>query len=336
VSLAPRENLAKYALFSKRYTRVQYRNVGESFLRWGYKTNDFILDNYDEVYNIEINTATKINAIILDIDNPQDYNPSREMPTIVTKNRDNDKRHDLFYLENPYFIVNGKLQKIYHQYKKKLYNRTNTDTNFKNRTTKNFLNPLYDVNCTGELIESIFDVSNVIYPGEYKNPLNDTKNVSYADKWTPNDYISATANGMSLFAAYFFDTVKDNIQLRNHSDKDSFKKAMETQADIIIDSIIDDGFTLNHNSATKVIDRIIQESEIAHLKFKQRQSEKAKKTNLKRWGTRADTEQRIIDSFNELVNENIKVTKTSLSKRVGITRERLTRGYSELYQELTS
>jgi hypothetical protein len=334
VSINQLNNLAKYAIFTKRYTRVQYRNVGESFLRWGYKTNDFILDNYNEIYNIEINTATKINAVILDIDNPDDYNRPREIPTIITKNRDNEKRHELFYLENPYFMVNNKLKRTYNQYKKKLYNRTNTDTNFKNRTTKNFLNPYYHTECTGELIESIFDVSNVIYPKEYKNAYNDTKIDSYANKWTPNDYISAIANGMSLFSAYFFDSIRDNIQLRNNSTQETFRKAMESQADVIIDTIRDDGFVIDNSSAAKVIDRIITESEIAHLNFKKRQSDKSKIANNTRWGTRADSEQRIIDTYQEMKKEGVKISKTSLSKRVGISRETISRRYKDLWQDL--
>jgi len=334
MSAAPRDHLTQYAIFSNKYTRVQYRNVEEGFLRWGYKTNEFILDNRNEVYNIEINSATKINAMILDIDTPELYNPSQEMPTIITKNKADDKRHELFYLSAPYFIVNNDLKKAYNQNKKKLYTRTNADIKFKNRTTKNFLNNFYDVDYTGELLHSIFDVSKIIYPSNEINSPKSAKNESYADKWTPNDYISATANGMSLFSAYFFDTVRDNIQLRNNSESAAFKKAMETQADIIIQTIQDDGFALTPTLAMPIIERIIQESEKSHRAFIQRQSDKAKISNLKRWGSQSDTEQRIINAYKELQGESLKTTVTALSNRVGLSRMQLNRNYKELISEL--
>jgi DNA-binding Lrp family transcriptional regulator len=53
-----------------------------------------------------------------------------------------------------------------------------------------------------------------------------------------------------------------------------------------------------------------------------------------RWGTRADSEQRIIDTYQEMKKEGVKISKTSLSKRVGISRETISRRYKDLWQDL--
>ena len=112
---------------------------------------------------IGINNATHINALTFDIDTPTLFTPPDEHPTVVTRNKINDKFHTTFLLDNPLNLRTPKLKTWYKEEIKPWIKDTSiligADGDYSNQLIKNPFNKnAYNIQATGIELKSIFDI----------------------------------------------------------------------------------------------------------------------------------------------------------------------------------
>lgn len=111
---------------------------------------EYVCKNPKKYAQIQLNTDTHFNAIIMDIDDEDllaEWNAvGLPVPTIQTLNQDNNKAHLIWLLKVPVSKRNKKAVKYYRDIVKSIQILIGADRNYQNHQTKNFLNAeLYNV-----------------------------------------------------------------------------------------------------------------------------------------------------------------------------------------------
>lgn len=110
---------------------------------------EYVCKNPHKYSQIQLNTDTHFNAIIMDIDDEEmltEWNAvGLPVPTIQTFNRHNKKAHLVWLLKVPVSKHNKKAVRYYRDIVKSIQILIGADRNYQNHQTKNFLNThLYD------------------------------------------------------------------------------------------------------------------------------------------------------------------------------------------------
>lgn len=134
----------------------------------------YLKKNATKYRQIQLNTDTHFNAIIMDIDDPElltEWNTvGLPTPTIQTLNQDNDKAHLVWLLNVPVSKRNKKAVKYYKAIVDNIKLLIGADQAYQNHQTKNFLNTnLYRITYN-DIAYDLADFKNFIIKKEvYKN-----------------------------------------------------------------------------------------------------------------------------------------------------------------------
>lgn len=145
------------------------------------------IDSYEQ---ITINNRDFKNGIVFDVDEPDKYIPPDISPYTSTYNNDNDKQHALFLFDEPIITVTPKQKEWYRDnvgsVLSKIYFLANSDTRYRNTTTKNpFNKSMFRVFAHDRTLKSVFDLI-----GLYNNDLAEIGKIE--SSMTKEDkYISA-------------------------------------------------------------------------------------------------------------------------------------------------
>lgn len=277
---------------------------------------------------IGINNATHINALTFDIDTPTLFTPPDEHPTVVTRNKINDKFHTTFLLDNPLNLRTPKLKTWYKEEIKPWIKDTSiligADGDYSNQLIKNPFNKnAYNIQATGIELKSIFDI---LEPYHSKHSEMDVirKEATQDNKYHSKAYKTA----LRLLREHSL----NNIKLC-YVDFEQYEINMQTFALSILSDQVKEitGQIIKPSELNKITKDTIQFTREKTSLFSKVQSERSKLANAKRWGNQVEQNTlNIQKAIYSLSAEGKKPTYKEIAKRVRLSEPTLKRYYAKV------
>lgn len=275
------------------------------------------LSHYEQV---TINTPDFKNAIIFDVDDPQEFILPDTVPYWQTYNKSNDKHHVGYLLEEPIYTKSEKQKAWYNSTIRPMIVKTawliNADGNYKNTTTKNPFNEhLFHTKEIGSTLNNVWDLLS-----QYNDSINSLTVIETNNK----------ADGR-----YLSDKYKKVIsELIEHSqmntkllfkDLDQFKRVMQLKASMLSDDMPE----LKKESAKSLCNDVISYSIAWSKKVSEAQSKRSLIANQKRWGNQVEENKKnITNAIIDLLARDIKPTLSNISLCVSLSAKTLKNSYS--------
>jgi hypothetical protein len=273
---------------------------------------------------ISINTPDYKNAIIFDVDDPDQYAPPEIAPYCSTFNRENGKHHALFLLDKPIHTKSRQQREWYREkigsVLQKIYFIAGADPRYRNATTKNpFNQTLFDVREDRHILKSVFDLISL-----YNADLTEIGAIEHAIS-SENRYISPKYR-------YIVSQLIEHSHLNAgliFSDRSQFERSLHLKAT----QLCEDARTISRGEAERIAHDVFLKSAQWADTIRKRQQHRVSK----RWGDRTDrNREKIVKAFHELKARGIKPTYQAIADKVGLSVDTIKRrgGYAEVIQAL--
>lgn len=275
------------------------------------------LKSYDQIV---VNTSSVKNAIMFDVDNPEEYMPPGITPYTSTFNKLNDKQHPMWLLEKPIYTSSIKQKEWYRDNVQaplaKIALIAGTDHNYKNTATKNpFNKDDFRVNAHGNILKSVFDLISL-----YNEDIN---TLSVTEKAIKKDgrYLSEKyRKTLGILIEHSMINVKLVF-----SDKDQFIKIMHLKASMLKDEVS----SLKEDEAIAICEDVINYSLEWGKALSRIQSIRAKNALAKRWGNTVEVNKiNLTRAIIDLSAKQIKPTYKNLAHSVNLSEIALKKYYN--------
>lgn len=322
------EKFKEEAVLRQKYSLVATNREERIF---SYQDKQFVAKNLTELDQVQANYPFRLNAFCFDIDNPQDFEALDKLPTFQTFNRENNKSHLVYMLDQPFELRNKRLQldiaKLFSQ--AKIF--THSDIEYRNITTKNpFNTKKYEVRVIGGSIQNLFlNFQQVL---EVETPQRDINLFNFT-------YYSQSANSLT-FKELLVQYSKANTRLY-FTDREKFEELLLSQVERI-NAIVYEEYNLvplsdiaSEDMAIKVLEFMDSASPVWRERFLNKQKflgrRGGKATAYKK---RLLRERMIEEAFSGMLERGERISIAGIARSAGISRQALTRYYSPLITEL--
>ncbi len=276
------------------------------------------LKSYDQIV---VNTPGVKNAIMFDVDNPDQYIPPEITPYTSTFNKLNDKQHPMFLLGTPIYTSSIKQKEWYRDNIQaplaKIALITGTDYNYKNTTTKNpFNQDKFRVNIHGNILKSVFDLIS-LYNADINTLTATEKTIKKDGRYLSEKYRKA----LGILIEHSMINVKLIF-----TDKNQFIKNMHLKASMLKDEIS----SLKEYEAIAICEDVINYSLEWGKALSRIQSIRAKNALAKRWGNTVEINKiNLTKAIIDLSSKQIKPTYKNLALSVHLSEITLKKYYTQ-------